>query len=254
MQSTENLTTIVCLFHTDEQAQQALGDLQKSKLPPKSITVLGGRATAAAPVEQSISTLQQLQVPERDMRLLSQGLRDGGTIVVVSAAPQLASEAEAIFGNRRAAQVDEKVLEDKASMAASATGDTVIPIVEEELIVGKRQVERGGVRVYSRVVETPVEESILLREERATVNRVPVNRAVTQTDVDALQIQSIEVTEMAEVPVVQKSARVVEEVLVGKDSSERTQHVTDTVRKTEVEVEPVTAGTNTNNNPRQGNQ
>ena len=239
MQSTDNLTTVVCLFHTDEQAQEALSDLQNSKIAANSITVLGGRTASSVPMQQSVARLQQLSVPERDMRLLSQGLKDGGTIVVVSGPSQLTDQAEAIFENRRAAQVDEKVVGDKPAKAAATTGDTVIPIVEEELVVGKRQVERGGVRVYSRMVETPVEESIVLREEHATVDRVPVNRALTQADMDALQIQSIEVTEMAEVPVVSKSARVVEEVLVGKDATERTERVKDSVRKTQVEVEQV---------------
>ena len=239
MQSTDNLTTVVCLFHTDEQAQEALSDLQNSKIAANSITVLGGRTASSVPMQQSVARLQQLSVPERDMRLLSQGLTDGGTIVVVSGPSQLTDQAEAIFENRRAAQVDEKVVGDKPAKAAATTGDTVIPIVEEELVVGKRQVERGGVRVYSRMVETPVEESIVLREEHATVDRVPVNRALTQADMDALQIQSIEVTEMAEVPVVSKSARVVEEVLVGKDATERTERVKDSVRKTQVEVEQV---------------
>jgi stress response protein YsnF len=54
-----------------------------------------------------------------------------------------------------------------------------------------------------------------------------------------MRIQSVEITETAEVPVVEKSARVVEEVLVSKEGSERTERITDTVRKTEVEVEQI---------------
>jgi uncharacterized protein (TIGR02271 family) len=117
------------------------------------------------------------------------------------------------------------------------TGEAVIPVVEEELLVGKRQVRRGGVRVYSHVVETPVEETVVLQQERATVERHPVNRPVTEADLEKMRIQSIEVTESEEVPVVEKSARVVEEVLVSKEATERTERVTDTVRKTQVEVE-----------------
>ncbi len=115
-----------------------------------------------------------------------------------------------------------------------------IPVVEEELQVGKRRVLRGGVRVYSRVIEQPVEESINLQEERVRVERRPVNRAVTDADLKAGQDQVIEVEEYAEQAVVSKQARVVEEVRVGKETSQRSETIRDTVRHTEVDVQPIT--------------
>jgi uncharacterized protein (TIGR02271 family) len=116
-------------------------------------------------------------------------------------------------------------------------------VVEEELQVGKRQVLRGGARVYSRVVEEPVEESVRLREERVRVERTPVNRPATEADLRAGEEKVVEVQEYAEEPVVAKQARVVEEVRVGKDVSERTETVRDTVRRTEVDVEDATKAT-----------
>jgi uncharacterized protein (TIGR02271 family) len=112
-----------------------------------------------------------------------------------------------------------------------------IPVVNEDIQVGKRQVLRGGVRVYSRVVEQPIEENVRLREERVRVERQPVNRAATEADLAAEREQVVEVQEFAEEPVIAKQARVVEEVHVGKDVSERTETVRDTVRRTEVDVE-----------------
>ncbi|QJE02285.1 DUF2382 domain-containing protein [Massilia forsythiae] len=116
-------------------------------------------------------------------------------------------------------------------------GATAIPVVQEELKVGKREVQRGGVRVFSRVVETPVDQSIGLREEHVSVERRPVNQPIDPSDVTAFKEQSIELRETAEEAVVQKSARVVEEVLVGKEVSQRQEQIHDTVRRTEVEVE-----------------
>ena len=54
-------------------------------------------------------------------------------------------------------------------------------------------------------------------------------------------------TATGEEAVVGKTSRVVEEVLVGKQSSQHTEQITDSVRKTEVEVEevPAMAGTTT---------
>lgn len=112
-----------------------------------------------------------------------------------------------------------------------------IPVVEEEIRVGKRSIQRGGVRVYSRVVEQPVEESVRLRQEQVRVERQPVNRPATEADLRNREQQVVEVREYAEEPVVSKQARVVEEVRVGKDSTERTETVRDTIRRTEVEVE-----------------
>jgi hypothetical protein len=47
------------------------------------------------------------------------------------------------------------------------------------------------------------------------------------------------VRETAEEPVIAKTARVVEEVIVGKESSVRTETVNDTVHGTDVEIERV---------------
>ncbi len=112
-----------------------------------------------------------------------------------------------------------------------------IPIIEENLEVGKREVQTGGVRLRSRIVERPVEESVRLREERVNVERNTVDRPATDADFSNFQERDVEMVERAEVPVVNKEARVVEEVSIAKDVQERTETVKDTVRKTEVDVE-----------------
>ncbi len=126
----------------------------------------------------------------------------------------------------------------------NAQGETVLPVIEEQIALGKREVQSGGVRVYTRVTETPVQESINLREEHVTIERRPVDRAINTSDMAAFKEGVIEVTETAEVPVVAKEARIVEEVVVGKEATQRTETVHDTVRRTDVEVEQI-AGTTT---------
>lgn len=118
-----------------------------------------------------------------------------------------------------------------------------IPIVEEQVNIGKRTVERGGVRVRSYVVETPVEEQVRLRDETVTVERRPGGMASSglggSADVpaDAFRERTIEVTETDEEAVVSKTAHVRETVVVRKDVEERAQSVRDTVRRTEVEIQ-----------------
>ena len=91
-------------------------------------------------------------------------------------------------------------------------------MVEEDISISKREVERGHVRIYSRVTEHPVEEAVRLREEKVTVERRPVDRPATDADFAAAAAQQvIEMTETVEEPVVSKQARVVEEVVVQKE-------------------------------------
>ena len=120
-------------------------------------------------------------------------------------------------------------------------GTTAIPIVQEQLKVGKREVARGGVRVYSRIVETPVQENISLREEHVHVERRPVDQLLDANNTAAFKEQTIELRETGEEAVVQKTARVVEEVVIGKDVTQRQETVNDTVRHTEVQVEQLGA-------------
>ena len=115
-----------------------------------------------------------------------------------------------------------------------------IPVIEENLVVGKREVERGRVRVFTRMEETPVEEEVRLREEHARVERHPVDRPATEADLRGFgDGETIEIRETTEEPVVTKTARVVEEVEVGTETSERTDTVRETVRHTQVDVEDV---------------
>jgi uncharacterized protein (TIGR02271 family) len=110
-------------------------------------------------------------------------------------------------------------------------------VMEENLEVGKREIETGGARLRSRVVSRPVEEAVRLREERVFVDRQRVDRPATDADFETFKEGTVEMREKAEVPVVRKEARVVEEVRLGKEVTEREETVRDTVRKTEVDVE-----------------
>jgi uncharacterized protein (TIGR02271 family) len=108
-----------------------------------------------------------------------------------------------------------------------------IPLAEETLRVGKRQINTGRVRVRTYVVETPVNETVHLREEHVEVERRPVDRPVTAGE-DLFREREIEATTSREEPVVSKEARVREELVVHKSAEEREETVRDTVRRTEV--------------------
>jgi len=126
----------------------------------------------------------------------------------------------------------------------NAGEEVAVPIVEEELRVGKRDVERGGVRVETSVEERPVEEQVTVRDETVRVDRRPASGATTAADVNAFEEGTFEVRETDEEVVADKQARVVEEVVISKDVEDRTETVNDTVRRTDVDVNEV-GGTRT---------
>jgi hypothetical protein len=185
-----------------------------------------------------IGALAGWGIPEEEAGLYAEGVRRGGTLVGVTAEGARVQKAADILERNGAVDIERRSAEwresgwtgydkdaeplarDEIARERAARG-VKIPVVEERLDVGTRQVERGAVRARTHVEEKPVEADVRLREERVRVDRHPVDRPASDVDVNALREGSIEVTERAEVPVVGKQARVVEEVVLDKDVAER---------------------------------
>jgi len=218
---------------------------------PVAAALMAGIGAATGAVTGGVvAGLVDMGVPEEDARYYEEGIRGGRSLVTVTAEDASAARAQDIMNRHGAIDVHA----DYGSMASSSqpsttqttnySSSTAVPqeqarfdIVEEEVQVGKREVEGGGVRVRSYVTETPVQEQVRLREEHVVVERHPVNRPASEADIAAFQEGVIEVTEHHEEAVVAKQARVVEEVVVGKDVTEHVETIHETVRRTDVEVE-----------------
>lgn len=190
--------------------------------------------------ESARRELESLGVPPSEAGAYESELARGLTAISVETRDEDSEKAAQIMrgeargaetarpGRRAGARTKDRELE----------GEEVIPVVEEEIEIGKREIGGGGVHVFTRVHEVPVEEQVKLREERVKVERVPVDRPASDRDfAAAASAGDLELRERAERAVVGKSAHVVEEVHVGKEVEERTETVRDTVRKTDVEVE-----------------
>lgn len=219
-------------------------------------------------------SLKDLFMPDEDRDTYAEGLRRGGYLVTVTAEAanydtvvdilddegtvdiserESAWRAEGWTGYSHASGTSSTNLSDHRPMAptaetgfSSSSGPTArsanlgaeeaIPVAEEQLRVGKRDVSHGRVRIRSYVVETPVTEDVSLREERVHVESRPVDRPLTG-DEQLFQDRTIEVEERGEEAVVAKEARVKEELVVKKDVADRTETISDTVRHTEIDVE-----------------
>jgi uncharacterized protein (TIGR02271 family) len=234
--------TVIGLFDDPRQAQNIIQAFVDDGFRREDIRTLTRQE------EASVGMLSAYGVPEAEAQDYAEGLRRGGVVVLVDAADERADRAVAIMERYPAMDLEAQRGAEAARGRGRAgtreveTGEITVPVVEETLQVGTRQVRRGGVRLYTRVTERPVEETVRLRDETVHVERRPVDRPATEADFAAAQERTVEVTETDEEPVVRRQARVVEEVVVSKAAEEHTETVRDTVRRTEVEVEPVGAG------------
>jgi uncharacterized protein (TIGR02271 family) len=230
--------TVIGLFENIREAQPIVQALVDDGVRREDIRTLTRQE------EASVGTLSAHGVPAAEAQQYADAVRQGGALVLVDTADDRADRAVAIMEGAPAGKRETRTAADAAREHGRAdtreveTGDIKVPVVEEALQVGTRQVPRGGVRLYTRVTERPVEETVRLRDETVHVERRPVDRPATEADVAAAQERTVEVTETDEEAVIAKQARVVEEVVVRKDVQEQTETVRDTVRRTEVEVEP----------------
>lgn len=185
--------------------------------------------------------------PDEDRHLHEEHLRRGGFLLTVSVDDEEATRVHDVLEHSGAVDVEERERDYKGSgftppaaplgrTAEAVQGEQVIPIFDERLQVGKRAVERGGVKVRAYVVDTPVREEVTLREEHVGIERRPVDKRIDR-DPSLFIERTLEATERSEEVVVGKEARVVEEVSVRKNVGERTETIRDTVRHTEVDVE-----------------
>lgn len=237
--------TLTAMFDSRTDAEAAKARLVASRIDADHIHIHdqgdGG--------DQGIwASLKSIFVADDDRHTYGEGIRRGGYLLTADVDESEADAAVRILDETGSVDMDRREQELRGSgwsgrFAATDTASTgreeVIPVVEETLRVGKREVERGGARVRSYVREVPVNEQVTLREEHVNVERRPVDRALGANELtgDAFRERSIEMRETSEEAVIAKEARVVEEVVVSKTSDQRTQTVSDTVRKTEVEVD-----------------
>jgi uncharacterized protein (TIGR02271 family) len=252
--------TLVAVFDQQSEARQALDALSLGGFPSNkarltsSDSTAGGAPSSRAEHDESLGekVAHFFGFGGQHESTYSEAVRRGSCVLMVDAVDDNEAErASDIIERYNPVDIDERESQWRQSGWQPALGkgdETKIPVVEEELQVGKREVQRGGIRVISRMTETPVEETVNLREERASVERRPADRIATESD-NAFKEQSFEVRETAEEAVIGKTQRVVEEVVVGKERGMREQTIKDSVRKTDVEVEQLGQGSRSGPKP-----
>ena len=267
---------IVAMYETDVQARSARDALIAKNVPESAIRIVArGSDTGSVGgvnAEDSDSgvwgAIRSMFVPDDDRTAYTHAVGRGHAMLVVTPMTGGVSREVIIqtLENSNPVDFDAKLEEWRqagydtstphtdyatASTTTATTAKTAAPpvagtmgkdtdtikVMEERLRVGKREVAQGAVRIRSYVVERPVEEQVTLHEEHVSVDRRPVDRAVEPGDLAAFQERTIEARATSEEAVMSKDARVIEEIGLHKTSSDRTETIRDTVRKTEVEIE-----------------
>lgn len=183
-------------------------------------------------------------IPEEHAEAYETGIKSGN--IFLRANTRTADDANAVkdkWESCGGVQVYTNAAEGSEENAYQKTnakpGEIVIPVIEEDVKVGKRTVPTGGVKVHveNDLKGNPIEKTVNLREEDVNVERRQVDRPVNQADMDAIKNKDFVVTESAEKPVVAKEARVVEEVVISKDVKENDKTINENVRRTDVDVD-----------------
>lgn len=113
--------------------------------------------------------------------------------------------------------------------------ERTIPLAEEELKVGKRQVEAGGVRLRKIIRTETVNQPVQLQREEIEIERVPAGQGAQARG--TFQQEDIYIPLRREEPVIAKEQHVREEVRVRKNMQTEQQNVSEQVRHEDVEIE-----------------
>jgi uncharacterized protein (TIGR02271 family) len=250
--------TVTAFFDSRSEAEAARDRLTRSRITAENVRIVdqGNSAPGDGKEKGFFDAMREFFLPEADRHAYGEGIGRGGFLLCARVEESQADEAIAILEESSSVDFDAREQQWRsegwappASTAGYASGDPDravdeehIPIVEEKLKVGKREVARGGARVRSYIRETPVHEQVSLREEHVSVERRPVDRKLSQEELargDMLRDREIEMTETTEEAVVAKEARAREELVIKKTADERVEQIDETVRRTEVEVDEI---------------
>jgi stress response protein YsnF len=251
------MKTIIAMYMDEKTADEAARDLASAGFDRGSMSVATGDP-GEAHRGSLLGALSGRGVGRDRAELYSEGVRRGASLVMLDADDSRTEEGVRILDrhgsididraadrwrqegwssyDERAGQLSAADLESERGRFAHDTMD----VVQEEVKVGKRAVQRGGVRVHTYVTERPVSRDVELREEQVRVEREPAGERISPAEAEQAFSegeQEFVVAEHGEEAVVQKEARVVERVRVDTEEETRTEHVEDTERRRDVEVE-----------------
>src|SRR5215471_3063895 len=243
---------VVSVYDTADKAKSALNVLKSSGIDTSDVSILDRNTLGTGIDHQHVGLWRRLfgeNVWEHEAAVYGDTLQRGGAVLSVRGPKDRVAKIMAILDAHKPVDVHEQAakigtevpIEAKALITAPGTStgaskNDVLRLAEEQMNVGKRMFETGTTRIRRFITERPVEAQVTLHEEHAKVVRKAVTDPNYIADIDWSD-KEYSVTETAERPFVNKTARVVEEIAVGREGSDRTETVRDTVRRQQAEIE-----------------
>jgi uncharacterized protein (TIGR02271 family) len=265
---------IVTLFDSATQAEAAKRNLVKAGFSDRDISLISGeRLQAEGHSARHPGIWQRLfghTVDKDQADVYTKAMDKGGVVLSLRTEEDKLAKAMTILHSHDSAEVPSRIkssVDERASSTSEAAGvnptagrqfagetndrqvepqrtaltgnesqQDILRLAEEQIEVGKRLVSEGSTRVRRYTVTDAVSEDISLHEQHADTFRRAVNQPALTGEVDWSE-RTVEVAETHEQPVINKTARVKEEVVVRTDGSDRTETVNDTVRRQEVDID-----------------
>jgi len=259
---------IVTLYDTTEHADAARANLMHAGFSGNDISTVSANALPKSGTALREPGLWQRLfghgIEEHEASVYAKAVESGGTVLTVRAAHEEIPRAMGILNQHNVIDVRDRAIETGAFSKSQAAGtplgapaagtpmgpvpvpakpittdlgkQQVMRLAEEHLDVGKRLIEQGTTRIRRFITQQPVEQKISLHEEHAEVVRRAIADPNYVRDVDWSD-ETVEIRETAEEPMVSKTARVAEEIVIGKTGSDHVETIRDTVRKQQAQVE-----------------
>ena len=246
---------VVSVYDTTDKAKAALNVLRTSGIDTSNVSLLDRNSFRSGIDQGHVGLWRRMfgeNVWDHEAAVYGDTLKRGGAILAVRGPKDQVARIMAILDahqpvdvHQAAAKIGTDVpLEAKALVTSPQAASTpaekeqILRLAEEQMNVGKRMFETGTTRIRRFVTERPVEAQVNLHEEHAQVMRRAISNPDYIADIDWSD-KEYTVTETAERPVVNKTARVVEEVAVRREGTDHVETVRDTVRRQQAEVEKV---------------
>jgi len=267
--------TVVAVFDTAAHAEAAIKALKAGGFADADISLFddarlkAGKAAIAAGVKEAglWHRLFGRDVHQHEAAVYGQTIEEGGVVVSARVLDSEVAHAIAILDLHRPVDVHDRAVTSGIAPAAhvaaiekkldaiplaraqqvavspklAAAHDEVLRLAEEQLQVGKQMLETGRTRVRRFITERDVSADVNLHEEHAEVLRRAVTDPKFVGDIDWAD-REIEMVESAEHALVNKTARVVEEVSLKKIGTDHVETVHDKLRRQQVEIERVGPG------------
>jgi uncharacterized protein (TIGR02271 family) len=246
---------VVAVYDTEQNASAALTSLVSAGYRTSDISVIRneGEAEKAGLHEPGVwKRLFGRDLEHDEAAVLGSSFKEGYVVVAVRVPESHAPSVMTLLDRHKPVDVLDRAkayamagattAAEEARASVNSEGQEMLRLAEEQINVGKRLVESGHTRVRRYIVQKPVDANITLHEEHVEVIRHAISDPASVADTDWSD-KTIEVTDTVEEAVVDKTAHFIEEIVIRKQGSDRTQTVHDTVRRQQVLVERMPLGT-----------